>query len=68
MTWPMMILKEPGGTAPNKVLRDKAFIAARNLSYNGYQQAFASMVFIFLIKCLQVWIKTRMIRIAQTDY
>ena len=31
MTWPMRILKESGGTAPNKVLRDKAFIAARNL-------------------------------------
>ena len=31
-------------TASNKVLRDKAFIIANNLKYDGYQRGIFSMV------------------------
>ena len=32
------------GTAPDKVLRDKAFNIAKVLKYDGYQRGLASMV------------------------
>ena len=37
-------------TAANKVLRDKAFIAAKNSKYDGYQRGLASMVYNFFDK------------------
>ena len=36
-------------TASDKILRDKAFNIAKNPKYDGYQKAFASMVYKFLI-------------------
>ena len=46
-----------GGTASDKVLRDKAFNIAKNPKYGGYQRGLASMVLLlcftnFLIKIL----------------
>ena len=32
-------------TAPDKILRDKAFNIAKNLKYDGYQRGLASMVY-----------------------
>ena len=40
-------------TAPDKILRDKAFNTAKNPKYDGYQRALASTVYKFLIKSLQ---------------
>ena len=40
-------------TAPDKILRDKAFNIAKNPKYDGYQRGLASMVYGFLIKELQ---------------
>ena len=37
-------------TAPDKVLRDKAFNIAKNPNYDGYQRRHASMADIFFIK------------------
>ena len=37
-------------TASDKVLRDKAFIIAKNLKYDGYQRGLASMVCKFFDK------------------
>ena len=37
-------------TASDKVLSDKAFNAAKNSKYDGYQRSTASMVYIFLDK------------------
>ena len=37
-------------TASDKVLRDKAFIIAKNAKYNGYQRGLASMVYKFFDK------------------
>ena len=37
-------------TAPNKVLRDKAFNTAKNPKYDGYQKGFAAMVYKFFDK------------------
>ena len=37
-------------TAPDKVLRDKAFNIAKNPKYDGYQRRLASMVYKFLDK------------------
>ena len=37
-------------TAPDKILRDKAFNTAKNLKYNGYQRGIASMVYNFFVK------------------
>ena len=37
-------------TAPNKVLRDKAFNIAKNPKYDGYQRGIASMVYKFFDK------------------
>ena len=37
-------------TTSDKVLRDKAFNVARNLKYDGYQRALASMVYKFFDK------------------
>ena len=34
-------------TAPDKILRDKAFNTAKNLKYNGYQRGIACMVYNF---------------------
>ena len=41
-------------TASDKILRDKAFNIAKNPKYDGYQRGFASIVYKFLIKNLQV--------------
>ena len=41
-------------TAADKILRDKAFNIAKNPKYDGYQRGFASIVYKFLIKNLQV--------------
>ena len=41
-------------TNSDKVLRDKAFNIAKIPKYDGYQRGLASMVYKFLIKCLQV--------------
>ena len=38
--------------AADKVLRDKAFNNAKDLTYDGYQRGLASMVYNFLIKRL----------------
>ena len=35
------------GTAPNKVLRDKAFNIPKNPKYDGYQRGLAFMVYNF---------------------
>ena len=37
-------------TASDKVLREKAFIIAKNLKYDGYQKSLASMVYKFFDK------------------
>ena len=37
-------------TAPDKVLRDKAFNIAKDPKYDGYQTGLASMVYIFFDK------------------
>ena len=37
-------------TAPDKVLRDKAFNIAKNPKYDGYQRGLASMVYKFFDK------------------
>ena len=37
-------------TAPDKVLRDKAFNIAKNPKYDGYQKGLASMVYTFFDK------------------
>ena len=37
-------------TASDKVLRDKAFIIAKNPKYDGYQRGLASMVYKFFLK------------------
>ena len=34
-------------TAPDKILRDKAFIITKNLKYDGYQRGLAFMVYKF---------------------
>ena len=41
-------------TASHKILRDKAFIIAKNPKYNGYQRSLASMVYNFFDKNLLV--------------
>ena len=41
-------------TAADKVLKDKTFNIAKNPKYDAYQRGLASMVYIFLIKRLQV--------------
>ena len=38
------------GTASHNVLRDKAFNIAKNLKYDGYQRALASMIYKFFDK------------------
>ena len=41
-------------TAPDKVLRDKAFNISKNPKYDGYQRGLASIVYKFFNKKLQV--------------
>ena len=41
-------------TAPDKILRDKAFSIAKNPKYDGYQRGLASVVYKFLIKSRRV--------------
>ena len=56
MTWHMeTCLKEdsevlPKGTFANKILRDKGFNIAKNLTYDGYQRGLASVVYKFFDK------------------
>ena len=40
----------PNRTAADKVLRDKAFVIAKNPKYYGYQRGLASMVYKFFDK------------------
>ena len=55
MTWLMEILKDlPRRTPSDKELRDKAFIVAKNIKYDAYQDGLASIN--FLIKRLLVLI------------
>ena len=42
-------------TAPDKVLRDKAFNIAKNLKYDEYQRGLASMVYTFFDKKVERW-------------
>ena len=48
----------PGRTPSDEILRDKAFNIAKNLKSDDYQIRLASMVYIFLIKRLQVPLKS----------
>ena len=48
----------PGRTTSDEILRDKAFNIAKNLKSDDYQIRLASMVYIFLIKGLQVPLKS----------
>ena len=44
--------KELTRTAPDKILRDKAFNIAKNPKYDGYQRGLSSMVYKFFDKKL----------------
>ena len=51
MTWLMEILNiQQRRTAPDKILRDKAFNTAKNPKYDGYQRGLTSMVYKFFDK------------------
>ena len=51
MTWLMEILNiQQRRTAPDKILRDKAFNTAKNPKYDGYQRGLTSMVSKFFDK------------------
>ena len=49
MTWLMEIL-EDYLTVSNKIIRNKSFNIAKNLTYDGYQRGITSTVYIFLKK------------------
>ena len=51
-----------GRTPSDEILRDKAFNIAKNLKSDDYQIRLASMVYIFLIKRLQVPFKSSIYR------
>ena len=54
MTWLLEILRIYLEAASDKVLRDKGFIIAKNLKYDGYQLGRPSMIYKFVIKKRQV--------------
>ena len=42
-------------TAPDKILRDKAFNITKNSKYDGYQRGLVSMVYNFFDKKIDIW-------------
>ena len=42
-------------TAPDKILRDKAFNITKNSKYDGYQRGLVSMVYNFFDKKTDIW-------------
>ena len=42
-------------TAPDKILRDKAFNITKNSKYDGYQRGLVSMVHNFFDKKIDIW-------------
>ena len=42
-------------TAPDKILRDKAYNITKNSKYDGYQRGLVSMVYNFFDKKIDIW-------------